>query len=403
MKVLIADKFEEIGVNGLREAGCEIIHDPNLKDAELAQAIARTQCQVLIVRGTKVTADMFDASAHLALVIRAGAGVNTIDVTAASQRSVFVANCPGKNSVAVAELAIGLMLALDRRIVDACVELRGGSWNKKLYSQARGIKGRTLGIIGLGQIGRAVAARAQALEMHVVAWSRSLTDEEAERLGVRRMSSPEALAAESDVISVHLAAAPETKKRLNAAFFEAVRPGAYFINTARADVVDYDALARAVELKSLRVAMDVFEQEPATATGEIQDRIMRLPGIIIGTPHIGASTDQAQDAIAMETVRIVREYMRSGRVENCVNLCERTPANHILVVRHLNKPGVLAHTLNTISHAGINVEEMQNVILAGTEGAVAQIKLDGELAGDALADIRRNPHVLGVSQALING
>ncbi|NUP90121.1 MAG: hydroxyacid dehydrogenase, partial [Candidatus Sumerlaeia bacterium] len=171
MKVLVADKFEKSGIDGLRAAGCDVTLDPDLKDESLTRAVAETECEVLVVRSTKVQAPALDAAPGLALIVRAGAGVNTIDVKRASELGIFVANCPGKNSAAVAELTMGLMLALDRRIVDAACDLRAGRWDKKGYSKARGIKGRTLAILGLGQIGRDVATRAKAFGMRVVAWS----------------------------------------------------------------------------------------------------------------------------------------------------------------------------------------------------------------------------------------
>lgn len=399
MKVLIADKFQPTGLARLKAAGCDVVTEPGLVGDALAAAVARSGCNILIVRGTKVGAPVFRDAPALALVIRAGAGYDSIDVAAASQRSVFVANCPGKNAAAVAELTIGLILALDRRIVDATADLRKGIWNKKGYSEARGLKGRTLGVVGKGQIGRLVIDRARALEMDVVAWSRSLSFEEAAALGVRRVASIAECAAACDVLTVHVASTPDTRRCISASVLEAMKPGAYFINTSRGDVVDYDALLKAIREKNLRVGLDVFENEPAGGTGEIADRILSSGGVVYATPHIGASTDQAQDAIAEETVRIVEHYISTGEVLNCVNLCGRTPAGFMLLVRHLNKPGVLAHVLNVISHANINVEEMRNVICEGAVSACAQIALDGALSDAALTQIRQgNANILGVSQ-----
>src|SRR5687767_13200250 len=144
MKVLIADKFEQSGIDGLEAAGCEVISDPELKDDALRDAIAATGADVLVVRSTKVTTPMLDAG-RLALIVRAGAGYNTIDVAAASKRGIYVANCPGKNAIAVAELAFALILALDRRVPDNVADLRAGKWNKKEFSRARGLYGQTIG------------------------------------------------------------------------------------------------------------------------------------------------------------------------------------------------------------------------------------------------------------------
>src|SRR5712671_5658476 len=183
MQVLIADKFEPSGRDGLQAIGCEVSSQPDLKDDALVAAIAKLQPDVLVVRGTKVTEPML-AAGPLKLIVRAGAGYNTIDVAAASRRGIYVSNCPGKNSIAVAELAFGLILALDRRIAANVQSLREGRWNKAEYSKARGLFGRTLGLIGLGQIGREMIPRARGFGLPVVGWSRSLTPENAKALGV---------------------------------------------------------------------------------------------------------------------------------------------------------------------------------------------------------------------------
>lgn len=403
MNVLVADKFEAQGIEKLKKAGCNVIYEAGLADGALRDAVVRSKCRVLIVRSTKVTKDVIEAGDALGLIVRAGAGVNTIDTAAASRNSVLVANCPGKNAIAVAELAFGLILALDRRIVENTVDLREGRWNKKEYSQAAGLKGRTLGIIGLGQIGEAVAERARAFGMKVVAWSRSLTPERADELDIMFAESPRAVASKCDVLSIHLAAAPETKKLVNADVLGALKPGATVINTARAEVMDYDALAKVMAEKKLRVGLDVYPHEPSASQGEFADAIVKAGGIVYGTHHIGASTEQAQMAIADETVRIVRDYLLTGRVHSCVNISAKTPAKYTLSVRHFNKPGVLAHTLNLVSHAGVNVEEMENIICDGLEAAVAQIKLEAPLAENVLRDIKQgNPHVIAVAQTQIS-
>src|ERR671920_1231096 len=183
MKVLVADKFEKVGIDGLKDLGCTVTFEPDVKADALPALIRQIDPHILIVRSKKVNADALRAGTALTLVIRAGAGIDTIDVGAASELGVFVSNCPGKNSIAVAELVMALLLACDRRVPDQAAELREGKWNKGEYSKARGLYGRTLGIVGLGQIGREVASRARAFGMKVIGWSRSLTQEEADRLG----------------------------------------------------------------------------------------------------------------------------------------------------------------------------------------------------------------------------
>jgi D-3-phosphoglycerate dehydrogenase len=269
------------------------------------------------------------AAGPIKLVVRAGAGYNTIDVAAASKRGIYVSNCPGKNSIAVAELAFALILALDRRVVDNAVALRRGEWNKKEFSKARGLFGRTLGLIGVGKIGQEMIARAQAFGMTVIAWSRSLTPLRAAELGVTHMESPQAVAAAADVVSVHLALNNETRNLIDAGFFNAMREGAYFINTARGEVVDQQALANAIKTRGIRAGLDVYAAEPTSAVGEFNDEIVKEEGLY-GTHHIGASTDQAQEAIAAETVRIVKQFKETGQVPNVVNLARQTPATSIV-------------------------------------------------------------------------
>src|SRR5919112_1547836 len=215
MKVLIADKFEKVGIDGLKELGCEVVSQPEVKAEGLAALIREIDPHILIVRSKKVGAEALGAGTALTLVIRAGAGIDTIDVATASSRGIFVSNCPGKNSIAVAELVLGLLLALDRRVPDQVAELRAGTWNKGEYSKARGLYGRTLGIVGLGQIGRETAARAQAFGMRVLAWSRSLTHEEADRLGLQYAQTPLEVARVSDAVSINVAANAETKHLVN--------------------------------------------------------------------------------------------------------------------------------------------------------------------------------------------
>jgi len=396
MTVLVADAFSDAGLDALRSAGHAVVYDPKLSGSELTRALAEHDPQVLVVRSTKVTAADLDAARGLELIVRAGAGVDTIDVEGASRRGIFVANCPGKNAAAVAELAFGLILALDRRLPDNVIEARAGRWNKGGFSKARGLKGRTLGLIGMGHIGKEVAQRARAFGMPVIAWSRSLTDEAAAEAGVRRAASPEEVAREADVVSVHVASSAGTRGLLNEAFFAAMKPGAFLINTARDAVVDEAALLRAIEEKGIRVATDVPSNEPAGKEGPFEHPLAQHPGVYV-THHIGASTDQATEAIGDEAVRIVRLYAETGHAPNVVNLAERSPATHLLTVRHLDRVGVLAGVLDLAREAGWNVQEMENVIFAGAEAACARIRFDGRPDPETLERIRAVPHVLNAT------
>lgn len=388
MKVLVADKFEDSGRRGLADAGFEVLYQPDAKDDALTEAVRTSGAEVLVVRSTKVTRAMLEAG-HLSLVVRAGAGYNTIDVEAASEKGISVANCPGKNSIAVAELAFGLILALDRRIPDNTRDLEGGIWNKKEYARAKGLYGRTLGLIGVGGIGREMIPRAKAFGMPVVAWSRSLTDERARELGIERKDSIYQVAAAADVVSIHVALKPDTTKLIGEDFFAAMRPGAFFVNTSRAEVVDHAALERALDEKHIRAGLDVFQGEPTGGAGSVDAPIFRRRGVI-GTHHIGASTDQAQEAIAAETVRIAREYKETGRAPNVVNLAKKSPATHLLVVRHCDRVGVLAAVFDRIKAAGINVQETENVVFDGAMAAVARIHLNQAPSAEVLREIEQS-------------
>lgn len=376
MRILIADKLASFTAGRLQDLGARVTVEPGLSGAELTDRLADLDPEVLVVRSTRVTAADVEAARSLALIVRAGSGVNTIDLDAASARGVYVANCPGKNAAAVAELTLAHLLNLDRRLADNVIALREGVWNKKELGNGRGLRTRTLAVLGCGQIGREVIRLARAFGMRVVAWSRSLTDADAEALGVERAGSPEEAVRGADAVTVHLAATPETKRRIGESVFEAMKPGALFVNTSRAEVVDTGALLRAIEQKDLRAGLDVFDGEPAAKLGPFDDPIARSPAVY-GTHHIGASTAQAEEAVAEEVVRIVAAYCAGQPIPNCVNLARRTAATHVLVVRHADRVGVLAGVLDALRQADINVEEMQNTVFDGARAACARIAVVG--------------------------
>ena len=316
MRVLIADRFSETARADLAEIGFDVCYEPDASGDALADAIDRTKAEVLVVRSTRVTADMLEAG-RLRLVIRAGAGFNTIDVETAKSLGIYVSNCPGKNSNAVVEIAFGLIIALDRQITANALDLQRGIWRKASYSSARGLPGSTLGLVGVGRIGRAMIPRAKAFGMSVVGWSRSLTDVRAGELEIDHKSSAIEVAKAADVVSLHVALTKDTRGLAGRAFFGAMREGSIFINTSRAEVVDEAALAWAVQERGIRAGLDVFEGEPPSGTGAIDNPLFSLEGVI-GTHHIGGQTSEAQRAIADETVRIIREYRDKRSVLNLV-------------------------------------------------------------------------------------
>src|SRR5262249_40854715 len=215
----------------------------------------------------------------------------------------------------------------------------------------------------------------------------SLTPERAAELGVQAKASPVEVAAACDALSVHVALNSGTRNLIDRRVLDALRPGAYFINTARAEVVDQSALYEAVRDRGIRAGLDVFAGEPAGGSGAVADTIFELDGVI-GTHHIGASTDQAQEAIADETVRIVREYVQTGRVPNVVNLAKKSPATHLLVVHHYDRVGVLSAGFSQLKQAGINVQAKENIVFEGAAAAVARIHLDSAPPPGALDAMR---------------
>lgn len=399
MKVLVADKFEKSGLDGLTRLGVELDYQPDLSTDSLQTALAEGGADVLVVRGTKVSEGMIEGS-KLALIVRAGAGYNTIDVAAASARGVRVSNCPGKNSQAVAELAFGLMIACDRHLPDNVIQLRAGKWNKKGFSKAKGLYGRTLGLIGMGRISQEMIARGKAFGMNVTAYSRWMTPETAAALGISRASTVLEVARMADFVSVHVSLTKETQGLLGKEFFDTMKPGSVFINTSRGEVVDQTALESALEAKDLMAGLDVFAGEPTGGDGEYTGSL-KDDARVYCTHHIGASTEQAQEAVAEETVRIIREFQATGIVPNVVNVAKGETATHLLVVRHADRVGVLAHVLTVLREEGISVQEMENVVLGGAKAAIAQIAVDKSPSPEAILSMKQNSNVFDVSAVAI--
>lgn len=389
MRILIADKLSAHCTSALEDLGMEVLHQPDLTAEQIPGALEGVE--VLVVRSTRVTGEALERGQDLSLVIRAGAGVNTIDLPTASRRGIYVANCPGKNTAAVAELTIGLLVAADRQIVNATTALRNGQWEKKRFGNAQGLRGRTLGILGFGSIGRAVADRAIGLGMQVLAWSRSLSPDSLPPT-VEMAQTPLEVAEKADAITLHLALADETKHIVDQKFLRVIKQGAILVNTARGELIDMDALLDAIGEKELRVGLDVFENEPTG--GKADFPYHDLAAQTTATPHIGASTSEASEAIAAEVVRIVALFLKTGRPPVAVNLCASGPAKCNLVVRHLNRVGVLAGLLDGLRKEEINVEEMENVIFAGGAAACCMLLLSAEPSSHFLTALNQEEAIL---------
>ncbi len=385
MTVYIADKLPEEAISELEKMDQNVIDNPAASSSDLDDGLG--DANVLIVRSTVVSKTCIQNSPNLSLIVRAGAGVNTIDIEAASNLGIYVANCPGKNAIAVAELTMGLIISLDRYLGDNVVDFKAGKWNKATFSQADGLYGKVLGVVGVGQIGSEVITRAKAFGMPVIAWSRSLTPEKAEEMNIKRVETIEEVASKCDILSVHLAINDETKGIISKGVLSKLKDGAYFINTSRAGIVDEDALFEELKSGRIKAGLDVISDEPEFKQGEFSSRFQELDNVYV-SHHIGASTKQAQLAVASDAVDIVRGYVQEGQVRNWLNRCEHTDAPWQLVVRHYDKPGVIANVMNELKEADINAQELTNVIFEGKQTACCTIQLDAEPTSEIMKSIR---------------
>lgn len=387
MKILVADKMEQWGLEQLKGLADELSYEPDLKDDALKQRLAQFDPDVLTVRSTKVPREIQAAAKSLKLIIRAGSGFDTIDIHAAAERGIRVCNCPGMNAVAVAELTLGLILALDRRIPDNVADLRAHRWRKKHYAAAgKGLKGRTLGIIGAGRIGLEVARRALAFDMHVLYYHIGRQLELVDHPNAQRAEIDDILR-RSDVVTVHVPGGAGTRHLIDERRLRLMKPDALLINTSRAGVIDEEALVRALREGRLRGAgLDVYADEPPAEAQTIESAIIDLPNCY-GTHHIGASTEQAQLAVAEEVVRIVAHFKQTGEALHCVNL-EQPVANPVLIVGMENQPGGLAHVFGVLGESGLTALEMDQVVHDDGKAACAHIRLDRQPDGAVLERIR---------------
>jgi D-3-phosphoglycerate dehydrogenase / 2-oxoglutarate reductase len=298
VRVLVADPLDPAAVAALRARGFDVVEHSGLKGPALVAALQGVH-GVLVRGATKVTADVLAGAPDLRAVVRAGTGLDNVDVAAARARGVFVSNTPAANAVSVAELVFGLLLALERHLGPASGDLSRGVWEKTKYA-GRELAGRTLGLVGFGRIGREVAARARAFGMPVAAHDALLPTWPEEFAWVMSAGLDELLA-RADVVSLHVPLTPETRGMIGAGALARMKPGAILVNCARGGIVDETALAAALRAGHLRgAALDVFETEPPPA----DHPLLTLPNVI-ATPHLGASTAEAQNRAGMEAVEIL--------------------------------------------------------------------------------------------------
>ncbi len=399
MKILCADAIASALFDPLRSAGHDVYVEGDLTADTIPERVDELAAEVLVVRSTKVTEAALAASPELGLVVRAGAGTDNVDKLAASARGIYVCNVPGQNAIAVAELAMGLLLSIDRHIAAGMADFARGQWNKGTYSKADGIYGKSLAIVGLGEIGFALAARANGFGMQVMALRKANRTAAAQaRLrsaGITLVDTIEELLGAADVVSIHVPKSPETTGMVNRDFLSKMQDGAILLNTARGDVVDADALIEAMDTRGIRAGLDVWPDEPSGKTGEWTSALSTHPSVV-GSHHIGASTLQAQNAVASGTVAVISAYTE-GRVTNCVNMVDESAGTAVLTVRHLDKVGVLAKVFETLRAEGLNVRQVDNQLFTGSVAAVASINLEHPPSPDVLAAIAQDDEVLAVS------
>ncbi len=386
MRILIADLFSTSQIESLKSQGFEIHYDDKLNGESLQSAISSFDPNVLVVRSTKVQAPHFQAGKSLEAVIRAGSGYDTIDKASANAKGVFVANCPGKNAVAVAELCFGLILAIDRRIVSNDQDLKQKKWNKGDYSNCKGLKGRTLGIIGYGSIGHEMTTRALAFDMNVIVFNRSKPNPKDSRVKVAE-NMDEVLAV-SDIVSLHVPQTAATKEMVNSDFLKKMKKDAVFLNTSRGSlVVEKHLLAHLEENPGFFCGLDVYMDEPADKKGGFASELAQHPRVV-GTHHIGASTKQAEDAIGEEAYRMLIEYKKSKIMPNCVNMASGLKAC-VLGVKYVNSPTFFEGLFSLISKLKLKVFECKSEVFEGGNTGLAKLKVEESFKGKDTEDALR--------------
>jgi D-3-phosphoglycerate dehydrogenase / 2-oxoglutarate reductase len=392
MKILVACELPEFAIAELRTLTTDILYQPEIRPDELRDVIPGVG--ILIVDSRRVSPETIHRGETLQMIVHAGPGPGDISVADASAQGVFVTNCPDQHAVAVAELAFGLMLALDRRVVDNTLALREGRWARGEFKGGRGLAGRTLGLLGYSAASREIATRGRAFGMSLMAWCPALTSEDQGGKSICFCNSPRELARESDIVVVTAAGdGQESRVVADADFLENMKEGASLVHVGSPGAVDETALARVIPVRGLRVALDAFSSEPMADSGRFRSRLFELPGVI-GTPHVAALTEQAHNATAAKVVETVRRFLVSGETVHSLNLLEHSPATWQLMLRVRDAVGVMAAILEAIRADGINAEEITSRVFVGARAAWCTIALDERPSTEALEAIRSLHDVL---------
>lgn len=392
MKILVACPLPGNMLPELRALGTEVNYQPELTAERLEELIP--DVAVLVVSRLRVSPEAIEAGHALQLIVRAGTDTSNIAIEEASAAGIFVANCPYTDAIAIAELIIGLLVALDRRVLESSVTRCESERAQPARVDSLGLAGRRLGMLGFGPVEREIAKRARAFEMDVLAWSPGLTPELAAESQVQFCPWPRELARQSDAVTVYAAGQGAKDLLVDAEFLRNMRAGAMFVHVGHPAALDQQALLKVARERGLRVACDVSSpQLPDSDTGRITARLQALPGVI-GTCRLADRTQQMQDATAREVVRVIREFVIAGEAVNCLNLSEHSPATWQLVLRLRDKPGVLASIVEAVRADGINIEGVTTRLFTGARAAWCKVALDERPSNDTLSAIRASDGVL---------
>jgi D-3-phosphoglycerate dehydrogenase len=313
-RVLISDKLEAAGLDLLRKAGFELDERAGLTGADLQHALQAADA-VVLRSATKITAELLEHPGKLRAIVRAGVGVDNVDVAAATRKGIVVMNTPGGNTVSTAEQTMALLLAMARHTPAADTTVKSGKWDRNKFMGTQ-LAGKTLGIVGLGRIGREVARRALSFDMKVIGYDPVLAPDRAAKLGIESVPDIPTLLPRCDFLTVHVPGGPETVNLIGAAELAKMKKGARVINCARGGIINEQALAEALKSGHLAgAAIDVYLQEPPPA----DHPLVKLPNVVT-TPHLGASTVEAQVSVAIEAAQLVTDYLTKGIVQSAVNM-----------------------------------------------------------------------------------
>ncbi len=382
MKILVACPLPESALEELRALGGTVVHEPDLTPEELPRNLDGVG--MLIVSRLRVGQDALSVGRSLQMIVHAGAGTAEIEVDHASALGIFVTHWPDRDALAAAELAVGLLLALDRGLAEA----RSGAATRG--RRGVGLSGAALGILGENAAAHELESRATSCGMTVLRWAPHGPDGDSPARRICR--SRRELAARADFV-VSFGARADHEPRLDSEFFESLRPGAAFVHIGPVAVLDEAALLRAAGSGKHLFALDLPEFEVSRDAARLGVRLSEIPGVIV-SQGLAARTRQAELAIADEVVRVARQYLASGQLVNCVNLLERSPATWQLVLRLRDAVGVMAGIMDAIRADGINAEEITSRVFTGARAAWCTIALDERPSAEGLAAIRALDGVL---------